>query len=1056
MQEFQLSLSKTAKQNKFWKTQKYTLEQLSGVFQHEVSAQKDGWCFVPGALAGGERKNTAVTQVDFLVYDIDCDMTVEALDAKLDILGTYAIMYTTYSHKTTTTLVATSAYLKEADAKRWPRTPTLESMTAYLKEKGKDHLRNIQFDAKQGVLHGGDGMMWEVKHDPVDKMRIVFPLKTPIVLSQLDVVTSQALAIYTSIYKGIGDAIGLPFDPSCADAARLHYMPMHKEHADHRAVLYDGPLLDWEKYPRAAMPTAGRKGVGNSDFDPANYRVLDRDQHLIDLAKWDMKNRDSFDLEDMLLRVLPEGSDGVKKSRDAGGYVICCPFEEEHTTPGGEGTYAVNASDEYPWTIYCSHASCKDVKGRRRLDYLKRLIETGFVTRADLGIVEYDQQAVKNAAEAAGIDSSLLPSNLGMEAEDDAEPDAETDSFLNTDFSDAAEARKACFTAIKMTKAAKQAVTAFMHLVTRKIEFNDQEIVELLAESPMSIPAIRKFGKQVETKMDMFEGDITEAVKDQRISKRPIAQAVVDEVINADYVSEDAVAELRRLAGWYGADIKTVRRAYDELRKDSLDQNVQPQLLKHLREMDRQFGRVQMGKDTMFIHIDKTREKSTPVYLTHSSMKTRFSNHNVSVSMPNNKGGASMVKVNVFKYWNENWPDIRNFNGFTFNPKDPSVTDHEGNLNLFNGIKMKPLEGDPSPVTDHVRRVWCNDDEKLYNWLTYWLADIFQNPGAKPHTAVAILGGAGTGKSIICEYGLGRMLAPYYGKSPRKDILAGKFNAHMSGKLLWLGEEALFVGDKQSMEVLKDSISSEQMQVEPKGRDSFQLPNYCRFLFTSNNPHALLLDSDDRRFCVIRTNDAEKQKTEYFSKLRAWLNEDDNKGCRIWLNHLMKFKPEDYGLTRNDLYTPPMTEWKQEQITMSRDASEEFFFDIIKNGRMTNLSVEKMSAKPQIKWPLHDELMIKQEDFTDHYHHYLAAWGAAGGRYDRMKLSSHFGRFIGVPYKEASTVRKEHGKSVRFIRLPKRIAVMEKLVGTSDLSPDDIKAAIEHPDSHETPFDQEA
>jgi hypothetical protein len=151
-----------------------------------------------------------------------------------------------------------------------------------------------------------------------------------------------------------------------------------------------------------------------------------------------------------------------------------------------------------------------------------------------------------------------------------------------------------------------------------------------------------------------------------------------------------------------------------------------------------------------------------------------------------------------------------------------------------------------------------------------------------------------------------------------------------------------------------------------------------------------------------------------------------------------------------------MTELKQEQITMSRDASEEFFFDIIKNGRMTNLSVEKMSAKPQIKWPLHDELMIKQEDFTDHYHHYLAAWGAAGGRYDRMKLSSHFGRFIGVPYKEASTVRKEHGKSVRFIRLPKRIAVMEKLVGTSDLSPDDIKAAIEHPDSHETPFDQEA
>lgn len=1055
MQKFQISLSKTAKTNKYWKTQEYTLDQLPGVFQHEVSPQKDGWCFVPGVLAGGERKNTAVTQVDFLVFDIDCDMTVEELDAKLDDLGMHAIMYTTYSHKTTTTLVATGAYAKEAEAKQWPKTPTLDSISAYLKEKGKDHLTNITFDAKTDVQHGGDGIFWVVHHDPIDKMRIVFPLKKPIVLMDLDVVTSQALAIYTSIYKGVGDAIGLPYDPACADAARLHYMPTHKEDGAWKAMMYEGPLLDWEKFPRAAVADVTRNRPAN-EYDAANYRILDKNQNLIDLLRWDQRNKFTFDLEEMLLRCLPDGSDGIKKTRDAGGYVICCPFEEEHTNPGGEGTYAVNGNDEFPWTIYCSHASCKDVKQRRRLDYLKRFIELGYITRDDLGIVEIDKKAVNDAAAAAGIDPALLPSNLGVELEEEEEDtDKDVETFLNIDMSDHNEARKALFTVIKMTKAAKQAVQAVFQLANHKIAYKDEEIIELLAESPMSMPIIRRFGKGAETKLDMFEHDIVEAVRDRRLSSRPLAQVIADEVINAEYVSDDAVAELRRIAGWYGVDIKTVRRAYDDLRKDNLDQNIPPQLLKQLRDMDRQFGRVIMGKDVMFLDIEKTREKSSPVFSTDKAMKIRFSNHNVSISQPNGKGGQKMERVNVFKFWNENWPDIRNFSGFTFNPRITTLTDHEGNFNLFTGFKMKPLEGDPSPVMDHILNIWCSGDEQIFHWLTYWIADIFQNPGDKPHTAVAILGGAGTGKSIICEYGLGRMLAPYYGKSPRKDMIAGKFNAHKSGKLLYLGEEALFVGDKQSMEVLKDRITSESMEVEPKGRDAFELPNYCRYLFTSNNPHALHLDADDRRFCVIRTSDAVKQDADYFSKLRAWFTEEDNKGCRIWLNHLLKFDPAKYGLSRTDLYNPPMTEWKQEQISMSRDAAEDFFFDIIKNGRITGLSVDKMSSKPPIKWPLYEDLMIKQEDFRAHYESYLSQWSAAHGRYDRMKLSSNFGRFMGVSFKESSTVRKDHGKSVRYLRLPKRIEVLQQLVARNDLSQDDLNAAIEHPDSHDIPFDQE-
>jgi hypothetical protein len=68
---------------------------------------------------------------------------------------------------------------------------------------------------------------------------------------------------------------------------------------------------------------------------------------------------------------------------------ITCPFEDEHSTPTGGGTFVVNAADTKRaegFAIYCSHNACRchADHGRDRLEYLARMLEQGTLVVEDL------------------------------------------------------------------------------------------------------------------------------------------------------------------------------------------------------------------------------------------------------------------------------------------------------------------------------------------------------------------------------------------------------------------------------------------------------------------------------------------------------------------------------------------------------------------------------------------------------------------------------------------------------------------------------------------------
>ena len=63
--------------------------------------------------------------------------------------------------------------------------------------------------------------------------------------------------------------------------------------------------------------------------------------------------------------------------------------------------------------------------------------------------------------------------------------------------------------------------------------------------------------------------------------------------------------------------------------------------------------------------------------------------------------------------------------------------------------------------------------------------------------------------------------------------LVGNFNAHLVDALFLFLDEAFWAGDKQGEGTLKALITERTLMIEPKGVDSFQMPNRLKILMAS-------------------------------------------------------------------------------------------------------------------------------------------------------------------------------------------------------------------------------
>jgi len=208
----------------------------------------------------------------------------------------------------------------------------------------------------------------------------------------------------------------------------------------------------------------------------------------------------------------------------------------------------------------------------------------------------------------------------------------------------------------------------------------------------------------------------------------------------------------------------------------------------------------------------------------------------------------------------------------------------------------------------------CGDIE-ITKWIVSWAADLLQNPGKRPGTALTCRGGQGVGKGMYIKP-ISKLVEEHFLHTSRMQDLVGKFNAHLQSLLLVFADEAIYAGDSAGASVLKTLISEESMAVEKKGVDKFRSENFCRVYISSNSAWVVPAEADERRHCVVDAWDGHKQDQEFFRRVNASQYE-----LGELLDELLNL---DLKATGVDVSKVPDTEGLRGQKSQNMSLEEEF------------------------------------------------------------------------------------------------------------------------------------
>jgi hypothetical protein len=334
-------------------------------------------------------------------------------------------------------------------------------------------------------------------------------------------------------------------------------------------------------------------------------------------------------------------------------------------------------------------------------------------------------------------------------------------------------------------------------------------------------------------------------------------------------------------------------------------------------------------------------------------------------------------------------PVINLWRGFAFSGK---------NKNKPAAETLKKLE----LIRAHLLDVVSGGDEEVFVYLIHWLSHIFQRPGEKPGVALFAHSNAqGTGKSLIFEVLMQRLIGEAAGVLNDKAFVADKFNSWMFENIYAVLSEDSFYGqaDKLKSAITETRIKRRDMHKELKNDLSF-----VRVVICSNKESAIFLEKTDRRFFVFEVSDCKqklppKEKIAYFDALAGAIH--DNLVCDEFARFLLgvdlsDWKPQNYPVTA-----------KKAEMTEADMPAAAAFFDEVMNGNVRDCKLkecrdvllastddlyypDKLPAYLDIAKEFPDCRYIERSLALAKFHEYTRNYKITGNRFSRS-VAAYFG-----------------------------------------------------------------
>jgi hypothetical protein len=211
----------------------------------------------------------------------------------------------------------------------------------------------------------------------------------------------------------------------------------------------------------------------------------------------------------------------------------------------------------------------------------------------------------------------------------------------------------------------------------------------------------------------------------------------------------------------------------------------------------------------------------------------------------------------------------------------PNLTECPQNIyNMWIPFKMDkiteytPDEFGKNFVLNHIK-ILCDNSEEVYEYFCKWITQTIKYPWLKSIMPV-LIGAEGIGKGILMDlfialFGRNKF---YQSSNPSRDVW-GNFNSRMKDCFFVNLDELSKKELTDSMGKVKDLITNPSLTINQKGIDPYDIISYHRFIVTTNSPDPIPTSKGDRRTLIIRCSDEKKGNSEYFNKLKEYIDDEN-------------------------------------------------------------------------------------------------------------------------------------------------------------------------------------
>lgn len=205
-------------------------------------------------------------------------------------------------------------------------------------------------------------------------------------------------------------------------------------------------------------------------------------------------------------------------------------------------------------------------------------------------------------------------------------------------------------------------------------------------------------------------------------------------------------------------------------------------------------------------------------------------------------------------------------------------------------------------IREHIKGL-CGDEEAVFDYVEKWIAALLFYPHHKDRM-LTFTSEQGAGKGTLIQI-LEKMLGHgrvFSSSNPARDVW-GQFNDRMGGDTYLVVLEEIGQKDQAGAEgQIKMLIDGKSLTISPKGKTSYEITSYHKFIILTNHAEPIKTHDKDRRNFIVRCSDKYIGKAAHFTTLHR-LMEDKDVIFALY-DHYRNYKPAEVAV----LHTMPSDE----------------------------------------------------------------------------------------------------------------------------------------------------